>query len=183
MIAVPERLETQRLYLRKPQKTDAAAIFNQYAQDEKVTEFLLWPPHKSLSDTRTFLRKSIRDWDRGLMYAWAVIRRADHKFLGMASVVSIDQHGAMIGYVLDRAFWGMGYMSEAVRKVVEWIAVQDGIDRVWAFCDVENGASVRVLEKAGMEREGVLRNWIRLPNRGNELRDCYCYALVPEKTV
>jgi RimJ/RimL family protein N-acetyltransferase len=83
-----------------------------------------------------------------------------------------------LGYVLERASWGKGYMTEAVRFLVDWAVSQPSIYRVWATCDVTNLASAHVLEKVGMQREGVLRRWIMHPNLSEEPRDCYCYALV-----
>jgi ribosomal-protein-alanine N-acetyltransferase len=51
---------------------------------------------------------------------------------------------------------------------------------VWAVCDVDNLASARVLEKAGMGREGRLRRWVLHPNVSAAPRDCWCYAHVKE---
>jgi hypothetical protein len=53
-----------------------------------------------------------------------------------------------------------------------------GIFRVWALCDVDNLASARVMEKVGMQREGILRRWILHPNLSDEPRDVYCYSVV-----
>ena len=83
-----------------------------------------------------------------------------------------------IGYVLARPYWGQGYMTEAARAVVEWTLSQPEIYRVWAVCDVDNAASAKVLEKVGMQREGVLRRWITHPNVEAVPRDCYCYAII-----
>src|SRR5215470_11140666 len=55
---------------------------------------------------------------------------------------------------------------------------QPTIYRVWATCDVENEASARLLERAGMEREGVLRRWLVHPNLSEAPRDCFCYSIV-----
>ena len=65
-----------------------------------------------------------------------------------------------------------------VAAVVDWALTQQGLWRIWAVCDVQNPASARVMEKAGMQREGVLRRWITHPNVSHEPRDCLCYALV-----
>ncbi len=83
-----------------------------------------------------------------------------------------------MGYVLARAYWNRGYMTEAVREVTEWALTQPSILRVWAVCDVENAASVRVLKKAGFQQEGILRRWLIHPDISDEPRDCYCYAVV-----
>ena len=83
-----------------------------------------------------------------------------------------------IGYVIGRAYWGRGFVPEAVRAVVDWVLSQPSIYRVCADCDVENTASIRVMEKVGMQREGVLRRFIIHPNISDEPRDCFLYAIV-----
>src|ERR1700694_979466 len=69
-----------------------------------------------------------------------------------------------LGYALSRRCWGQGLMSEALASVVRWALAQPEIFRVWATCDLDNAASARVLERVGMEREGVLRRWLVHPN-------------------
>lgn len=97
------------------------------------------------------------------------------QLLGMVGV-KFDGHKAELGYVLARPYWGRGYMTEAAQAVVDWALTQEDIYRVWAICDVENGASARVMEKIGMHREGLLHRWIIHPNRSDEPRDCFAYA-------
>jgi RimJ/RimL family protein N-acetyltransferase len=69
-------------------------------------------------------------------------------------------------------------MTEAVMSVTHWALAQPEIYRVWATCDVENVASARLLERVGMQREGVLHRWLLHPNVSNTPRDCFCYAIV-----
>ena len=69
-------------------------------------------------------------------------------------------------------------MTEALAEVAGWAMRQDDIWRIGTVCDVENRASARVMEKAGLEREGILRRWIIHPNVGFEPRDCFSYARV-----
>lgn len=61
---------------------------------------------------------------------------------------------------------------------MEWALAQSTIWRAWAFCDVENPGSVRVMEKAGLVRESVLRRWHVCPTLGPEPRDCIIGAKV-----
>ena len=68
--------------------------------------------------------------------------------------------------------------SEAVRTVVEWALTQRELFRIWAVCDVDNERSARLLERVGMQREGVLHRWIVHPGVSEDPRDCYCYARV-----
>ncbi|HEY7716642.1 MAG TPA: GNAT family protein [Candidatus Binatia bacterium] len=68
-------------------------------------------------------------------------------------------------------------MTEAARSVVSHVLQQPANFRVQAFCDVENIASARILEKIGMSREGTLRRYIIHPAISNEPRDCYISAV------
>lgn len=69
-------------------------------------------------------------------------------------------------------------MPEAARAVVETLLAMPLIARVWAVADSENLASMRVLENAGMQREGLLRRWSIHPAISPVARDCWCFARV-----
>ena len=87
-------------------------------------------------------------------------------------------HRADFGYVLNRAWWRRGLGTEAATAVVDWASRLEHVHRVWATCDTANIGSARVLEKAGLTREGVLRRWDVKPNIGPEPRDAFVYARV-----
>jgi [ribosomal protein S5]-alanine N-acetyltransferase len=86
-------------------------------------------------------------------------------------------------YVMARRLWGRGLTSEALRYTVDWALAQPEIFRAYAYCDVENISSVRVMEKAGMSREGVLQRWQVCPNIGPEPRDVFVCAKVRPAAV
>jgi RimJ/RimL family protein N-acetyltransferase len=69
-------------------------------------------------------------------------------------------------------------MTEALIEVVHWALRQPAIFRIGAVCDVENIGSARVMEKARLLREGVLRRWLVHPNIRDKSRDCFSYARV-----
>jgi RimJ/RimL family protein N-acetyltransferase len=173
----PEIIETERLRLRPPVMQDATVIFATYAQDPEVTRYLTWRPHTSIDDTREFLRRCAAGWEQEGPFPWAITLRAGGRLLGLMDLRP-GGHRVELGYALGRADWGRGFMTEAVCAVTEWALAQPEIHRVWAVCDVENRASARVLEKVGMEREGILRRWSAHPNVGAIPRDCWCYARV-----
>ncbi|MFN8411630.1 MAG: GNAT family N-acetyltransferase [Anaerolineales bacterium] len=177
MIKPPEILETSRLLLRLPVLDDANDIFQKYAQDQEVTKHLIWRPHENVNVTREFIRHCIQSWLSNTSFPWVVIRKNDDELLGMLEL-RIDTFRADLGYVLAREYWGNGYATEITKAVVDWAMAQESIFRVWATCDVENLASARVLEKAGMQREGILRRYIVHPTISNEPRDSYCYSKV-----
>ena len=175
-VTAPERIETERLLLRRNIAGDAQAIFREYAQDAEVTRYLPWMPHKSVAETQAFMQRCREVWDAGDAFPFAIVRKEDGVLMGMIEI-RVNGHCADIGYVLARPYWGNGYVTEAAKAAVHWAASQPGIHRVWAYCDVENRASQWVLEKAGMEQEGLIRRWAVSPNVGEMPRDCFFYSL------
>jgi [ribosomal protein S5]-alanine N-acetyltransferase len=172
----PELIETERLILRKPRPEDAEAVFAGYAQDAEVTRYLTWPPHTQIAQTQTFIESCIANWDRGEQFEWIITRRGEDVALGMISLRT-QTYKADLGYVLARAYWGQGLVTEAARAIVDWALAQPEIFRVWAVCDVRNPASAKVMEKCGMSYEGTLKRWLRRPSC-DVPADCLCYAVV-----
>lgn len=177
-MAWPELLETDRLILRPPVDSDAAAIFEAYTQDPEVTRYLMWRPHEQLADAQEYLRRCGVGWDAGTELTWMLTRRTDQQVLG-AIALRPQGHKANIGYVLARPFWGQGLMPEAGRALLSEARHVGGLHRVWAVCDVDNHASARVMEKIGMVREGILRRWVIHPNVSAVPRDALCYSWIP----
>ena len=173
----PEVFETPRLILRVPRMDDAGTIFEEYAQDEEVTRYLIWRPHKSIDDTRTFLNHAYERWQKGTEYTWAMTLKGKDALIGTIAL-RINIPKADFGYALARKYWNQGYMTEAAKAVVDWAFAQSEIFRVWAICDVDNIASARVFEKLDFQKEGILRRWLAHTNISNEPRDCFCYSKV-----
>lgn len=171
----PDQLTTARLCLRRPTLADVDAVFA-YASDPKVVAFVGWPLHHDRSDTLSFLRAAMREFDEGGMTTYLAARLEDGQVIGSTGFVR--DHGLQIGYVLGRPHWGHGYATEMARAMTDFAFDQPDIHRVWALTDVENVRSARVLEKAGMQREGVLRRFGVHPNLGPMPRDCVVYAKV-----
>jgi RimJ/RimL family protein N-acetyltransferase len=177
----PEKFSTPRLRLRRLAQTDAEAIFHSYAQDTEVTRFAVWSPHISVDASRAYVQRCLDGWENGTEYTWAICL-LDGSLIG-ALALRVTGFKADTGYVIARRFWGQGYAAEALQAIVAWAFAQATIYRVWAVCDVENTASARVMEKAGMTREGILRRWILHPQAGPEPRDCYCYSIVKSEPI
>jgi RimJ/RimL family protein N-acetyltransferase len=177
MNPLPTEFETQRLRLRPATADDAEAIYAEYAQDPEVTKYLSWKPYTHVEPLRQFLATVSAACDYTSRAAWLIsIQPAEHP-VGMIDS-RIDAHRFNFGYVLARKYWGRGYMVEALEPLVAWAFAQPEIHRVWAFCDIDNRASARVLEKLGMQQEGILRRWFIHPNISGQPRDCRCYSRV-----
>ena len=170
---LPESIDTARLRLRAPRLEDAEEIFSGYAQDLAVVKYLIWRPHKSVADTREFLGRCIDDWRKDAGFAYVLCRKSDGKLLGMAEVGT----DGSLGYVLARAHWSQGYVTEAVKAIVDLVLHQGDIPKIWAHCDVDNPASARVMQKVGMKFEGILPRNTLHPNVSDEPRDMLSYSI------
>lgn len=177
-LAAPERFVTDRLIVRKPVLGDATNLFEAYAQDNQVTRFLTWKVHTDIEETVSFLKFCRDAWATAEHFAYVLEPRSDSGMpFGMIDMRP-KAETVQFGYVLARSAWGKGYMTEALKCLVDWSLTQPGIWRASAFCDVENPASGRVMEKAGMSFEGVLHRYSCHPNVADAPRDCRMYAKV-----
>ena len=84
----------------------------------------------------------------------------------------------LIAFHLSRSEWGRGYVTEATLTLIDWAIGQPQVVRIWTVVDVDNVASIRVLEKVGMIREGLLKRWSIHPNVSPEPRDFYVCSFV-----
>lgn len=172
----PESFALARLQLRRPRLTDAEALFA-IGSDPQVARLADWPLSTTIDATIERLRKRPEQWESGAEYYWVVTLLDDDRAIGAVSSC-VDQHSAEFGYLFDRRYWGQGYATEVARAIVDWASSVPAIHRIWATCDIENHASARVLEKAGLVREGTLRQGMVRPNISSEPRDAYVYSKV-----
>ena len=169
-----ERIETARLVLRKPTSADAENVFHGYSSDPEVTRLLGWPRHRSIEQTRLFLTYSEAEWQRWPAGPYLIESRASRRLLGSTGLAFETSLVAATGYVLAKDAWGCGYATEALGAIVG-VARDLGIQRLYALCHPGHPASVRVLEKCGFEREGLLSH--EFPNLGSgQPEDCLCYS-------
>lgn len=172
----PKQFATVRLSLAPPVKADRETIFNQWASDPAVTRFVAWPTAQTSEDLNGFLARAERGWAEGSEFTWLIAEKSSHETIGAVSV-RIQGHKAELGYVLRARSWNNGYMTEILRAIAPRCLAIPSIFRISAVCDVENIASARVMEKAGLSREGILRAWTRHPQAGPQPRDCWSYSL------
>jgi [ribosomal protein S5]-alanine N-acetyltransferase len=175
----PPSFATSRLVARMPRVDDSPALFAAYASDPEVTRYLSWRAYDRVEPLTAFLRESIAHWEKADGHlAWIVCLKGTDTPIGSVGVTLEGGGRALFGYVIAKKFWGHGFASEMLTYLVDWSLARPDIFRAWAFCDVENPASVRVMEKAGLVREGILRRWHVCPTLGPEPRDCVVCAKV-----
>lgn len=153
------QLSTHRLRLRKFQYDDWKAI-QQWSQDVEANLYDEGDPlaEAEAQDIVQSLLESSRATIR-TDYYFMIHRREDDALVGSVYVAVRDETArkAEIGYRIDRQFWGKGYATEAAERVLEFGFDRLDMQRIFAHVLCENIGSVRVLEKIGMQQEGILR--------------------------
>lgn len=159
------RLRTERLLLRRITMRDAPDVYR-ISSDPRVAKYVMWRTHTSLADSRDYIRSVQRSYRMDRPAPWGIELLQEERLIGTIGYAWInrDHQTAEIGYSLGYEDWNKGYATEALREVLSYSFYQLGLNRVEAQCDVRNPASGRVMQKAGMKREGTLRD--RLYNKG-----------------
>jgi len=172
-------IETERLLLRKITLNDASDMF-EYASNPEVSEYTMWSTHVSIEDTKYFLKSLTKMYKKRELVDWGIVHKAEKKFIGTCGFVewSMTHSRAEIGYALSGRYWGEGYMSEAVNAIIEFGFREMLLNRIAARCEVNNIASARVMEKVGMQLEGILRQQLFVKGRYWDLK---IYSILREE--
>jgi ribosomal-protein-alanine N-acetyltransferase len=158
----PESIETDRLILRKPRMEDAPALLNGWARHPEMTRFPTWQPHQSIEHSEILLKRSIANWDGNENFRYLLEIRASGLLAGMIEL-RLEPYKMSFGYTGALAQWGKVFMTEAARAAIRWAFEQPPIFRVFSKTDVDNIPSQRVFEKAGLQRDRVLRGKASIP--------------------
>jgi ribosomal-protein-alanine N-acetyltransferase len=161
------QLCTSRLVLRELTIDDIEAIFPHFANEE-VVRYEDCNPVANIKDVADII-----DWGRNLADSktgmlWGILRKDDAAFLGQINYVARPDnnfvgtvHRAEIGFDLTPHYWGNGYMSEAISRVIEFIFSSTEINKIEAVVHTENRRSLNVLRRLEFHREGTLREYVK----------------------
>ena len=172
------RIETQRLLLRQFTESDVLAAFTNWTRDEKVTEFLRWPAHKSIEITESILNEWISLYKNNDFYQWAIaLKEYNDEPIGTISVVDKNERLDIvhIGYCIGSSWWNQGITSEAFSGIIPFLFDEVKVNRIESQHDPDNPNSGKVMAKCGLKYEGTLRQ-ADLSNKG--IVDASMYSLL-----
>lgn len=173
-------LETPRLRIRRFTEADAAPL-QAYRSDPLVARYQSWDDF-TLKDAARFVEEmqSLPCGMPGAGFQFAIELRETSSLIGDCYLKRDRQEPrqAEIGYTLSRAYQGRGYATEAVSCLLNYAFPAFDLHRVIALCDCENAASVALLERLGLRREGHFRQnlWFK-----GKWTDEYLYAILREE--
>lgn len=153
-------LSTPRLTLR-PADLSMLASTHAYAGDLENTRLMMFLPYATVEETAEMLRSAEAEWAEPFpgQYEFAIFLGDDH-IGGITLYMQEDRSVAELGWVLHKAHWRRGYVTEAALAAMAF-AKSIGVRRIFACCDSENVASYKTMEKLGMKRvkdDGVRTN-------------------------
>jgi [ribosomal protein S5]-alanine N-acetyltransferase len=178
MTATPT-LHTARLLLGSFEQDDAAAL-QRLAGDREIADTTLAIPHPyEMDHALAWIGNQRRESARGRATNFAVRLSSGSQLIGCAGLRDIDPEHlqAELGFWIGREWWGQGYASEAAAAVVRYGFGNLGLNRICAHHMVRNPAAGKVLERIGMQREGLLRQRVR---KWGNYEDVVVYATLRE---
>lgn len=179
MIAIPT-LPTERLVLRAFVPEDGPAV-ERLAGAREVAETTLTIPHPyPPGGGAAWIATHGEAWDRGEILSLAICDRANERTL-MGAIglhVSASHRNGEIGYWVGRSWWGKGYATEAARALARYAFTDLRLHRLVGRHFTRNVASGRVLQKIGMQLEGVHRDAFL---RFDRFEDVAVYGLLEDE--
>ncbi|MHC4192802.1 MAG: GNAT family N-acetyltransferase [Planctomycetota bacterium] len=174
-------LQAKRLTLRKMTLGDAEDVFK-YSSDPEVFKFVGGKVHKAVRDSEGFLKEICEKYERRETIVWGIVCKERGKLIGDCGFIKWDasQARAELDYLLSREYWNQGLMTEAIVEVIRFGFEKMQLSRIQGICEIANVASARVMEKAGMRFEGVLRSYIQ--HNGKAL-DMKMYSIIGNEGI
>ena len=171
----PIKLKTQRLLLRPFKLSDASDVY-EYAKDPDWAQFLPLPSPYTYRDAEEFVARSfLEDWDAHPHFAITLCGTV----VGSINLrVDSLNNAAEIGYAIGRDHWGKGITAEAASAALDWAFSEFDLARICARADLKNRQSWRVMEKLGMQREGVTRSSVASARDPDTREDTVTYSVL-----
>lgn len=176
----PRRFQTSRLALRAIEATDDQVIFDLYASNPEATRYMSFKCASSLEETAPFVKSAARYFSDSSapirQWVWVLELLSTGEPIGTVGIGPAQPFSLGGGYILNPKWWGKGYAAEAWSCVLSWAREQPGVYRIEAVHDLDNPVSGKVMLKAGMTFEGILRRQSIHPNVSDLPRDVAMYA-------
>lgn len=174
---ITKTLESDRLILRKFKIEDAQEMYDNWGSDPECCKYLSWNVAKDIEETKSILKSWISEYEKGC-YNWIVILKSTNQAIGSICAITVSEkhYTAELGYCYGSKFWGNGYATEALRTVIEYLLNECNMYLIECRHISGNPASGRVMEKAGMHKDAVLRNR-RINKYTGERNDLVVYSI------
>ena len=169
-------ITTPRLVLRWISEDDIDSLYEIFSNPE-VMRYWSTVPLPNQAAAAELQREIAEGNESEKMFKWGLALRDSNIVIGTTTLfnLNLDNGRAELGYAMAHAYWGKGYMNEALKALVSHVFEVMELRRLEADVDPRNAASIRTLEKLGFQREGFLRErW----HVNGEIQDALFYGLL-----
>lgn len=165
-------IETEQLILRKFSFSDIDDMLKNWISDTDVQSRYGEPIYTNKQDVIELLKK----WES--QYRWAIILKETDENIGHISFCRLyeETRTAEIEYCIGKAFWNRGFATEAIQAFIKYTFANTNITKLEAFHEINNPASGRVLQKAGMHAVDNVTRYSEFPKAPNG-NIYYAYAI------
>ncbi len=170
-------IATDRLVLNQLQRSDIYEIV-QLLNEKVFSENAISLPYPYFPRYAEFwLGVAQKGFEEKNKYIFAIRQKDNPKIIGGIEIgIDTKNNKAELGYWMGKKYWNQGYMTEAVKSVIEF-GFKLGLKKISASHFSTNPASGKVMIKAGMKKEGMLRCHTK---KGDSYQDHVVYAIIQE---
>ena len=173
-------LQSDTLILRAVSDDDFNDLFDLYS-NEKIYQYRPGVVRKTEEAVRKFLLQCNEEYERKEAVYYAVCMKSiPDTVVAVGEVFGIDSRLEIvnIGYSVREKFWGQGIATETVRILLKYLFDEIEVNRIQAHAMPENEPSNKVLQKSGLEKEGLIRQGALWSGKG--VVDVNQYAILKE---
>ncbi len=151
-----ERIETNRLYLRKLTFEDIPLYYARLSSSHQVPKYMLWSTHEKIEQTIDYVETSIEKYATNKYYKWAIALKQTNELIGIIELLRFNEkeESCSFAYMLAEEFWNKGYMTEALQAALHFAFMKLEVKEVISDHFSENLASRKVMQKVGMQYIG-----------------------------
>ena len=143
---------SKRITLREYSLEDFQEI-HEYASDLEVVRYMDWGPNTP-EQTKTFINEQLvhQKEPQRKVFQLAITLKGLGTLIGGVNVTVEKDSFGLLGYCLNKRYWGRGYATEAALAIIKFAETKLGLKKFRGTCDVLNQGSQRVLEKCGLKQ-------------------------------
>lgn len=169
-----DRLETERLILKKIELKDLDDLFENWSSDKITTKYFTFKTHSTKEETLKFINYWIKEYEKN-SYRWAIELKENNKVIGIISTDKSYKYKCLeLGYSISSKYFNQGIITEALNKIIDYLFNKCNYYVLEAIIPKNNISSKRVAEKIGMTLEATLKN--RYMDKDNILQDLLIYS-------
>ena len=174
----------EKCYIRTFREKDAQSLTGLVSRNKyfwSTYEPLQRPEYYTVDAQYKKIQESLYLMDSKREFTFGIYELGTNNLIGHIALYAVKRlpySSAFVGYAMDEIYIGKGIVTEAVKMVVRFAFDQIGLHRVEAYVSTQNNASIRVLEKSGFQREGLLRKLLYI---NGQWVDHYMYACLEDE--